>query len=272
MTAPFTAACIQITSSDNIQDNLAMTERMIREAAANGATLIATPENTCHILTPSIEKLKTAVAQDLHPAIEQFSKLALELGVWIMIGSMAIKISDDKLANRTFLFSPQGGLVSHYDKIHLFDVDLPTGERHRESDLIAPGEELVVADTPLGKIGMSICYDVRFAALYRALAHKGAQILAIPAAFTVPTGRAHWDVLLRARAIETGSFVIAAAQTGEHHGGRKTYGHSMIISPWGEIIAQADDKPGIIYGKIDLSEVDKARAAIPALKHDRAML
>ena len=269
--APFTAACIQLSSTDNVADNLALTERMIREAASNGAKLIVTPENTCHILTPSIQKLKTAVAQDIHPAIIQFSKLALELGVWILIGSIAVKISDDKLANRSLLFSPEGSLFAHYDKIHLFDVKLPTGEVHRESDLIAPGSDLVLADTPLGKIGLSICYDVRFPQLYRALSQKGAQILAVPSAFTVPTGKAHWEVLLRARAIENGCFVIAAGQTGQHHGGRKTYGHSLIVSPWGEVIAEAGDEVGIIYGEIDLAQVDVARTSIPALTHDRAM-
>lgn len=269
--APFTAACIQLNSSENIQDNLAVTEKMIREAAAKGAKLIVTPENTCHILTPSIQKLKTAVAADVHPAIKQFSALALELGVWILIGSIAVKISDDKLSNRSLLFGPDGGLFAQYDKIHLFDVTLPTGEVHRESDLIAPGEKLVLAETPLGKIGMSICYDVRFPQLYRALSQKGAQILAVPSAFTVPTGKAHWEVLLRARAIENGCFVIAAGQTGQHHGGRKTYGHSMIISPWGEVIADGGEEVGIIYGEIDLAQVDVARTAIPALVHDRKM-
>lgn len=269
--APYLAACVQLSSTDSVADNLVTTERMIREAAAKGAKLIATPENTCHILTPSIKKLKTAVAQELHPALRQFSALALELGVWILVGSIAVKISTDKLANRSLLFSPEGGLFAHYDKIHLFDVSLPTGEIHRESDLIEPGEQLVMADTGLGKIGLSICYDVRFAHLYRALAQKGAQILAVPAAFTVPTGEAHWEVLLRARAIETGSFVIAPAQTGQHHGGRRTYGHSMIISPWGKVLAEAGTEPGIVYAEIDLAEVDKARAAIPALLHDRVM-
>lgn len=272
MISPFTAACIQISSSSDIDENLGIAERMIREAAAKGAKLISTPENTCHILTPSIGKLKTAVEEARHPALPRFAALAKELGVWILLGSIALKISDTKLLNRSILFSPDGKLAAHYDKIHLFDVTLPTGEIHRESDTILPGDKAVVADTPYGKIGLSICYDVRFSYLYRALAQKGAQIMMVPAAFTVPTGRAHWEILLRARAIETGSFVIAAAQTGEHHGGRKTYGHSLIISPWGEIIAEGGDDTGIIYGEIDLAKVDVARTAIPALKHDRVIL
>jgi predicted amidohydrolase len=265
----FKAACIQMTSSENIQDNLAWVDGKIREAAAQGASLIATPENTCHILTPALGKLKTAFPEDKHPAIPQFKSLAKELGVWILVGSLSIRISDTKLANRSYLFSPEGAIAAQYDKIHLFDVTLPNGEVHRESSLIEPGSAPVVADTPLGKIGLSICYDVRFAQLYRILAKKGAQILAVPSAFTVPTGQAHWEVLLRARAIETGSYVLAPAQTGAHHGGRKTYGHSLIISPWGEIIADAGTEPGIIYGDIDLNAVDQARASIPALQHDR---
>lgn len=258
-----------MTSGPDIEANFSTAETMIREAAAHGALLIVTPENTCHMRQPASEKLKTSADATHHPAISRFSALAKELQVWIMLGSVAVKLSEDKLANRSFLFSPQGELSAQYDKMHMFDVKLPTGEIHRESDIIHPGQRVAVADTELGKIGMTICYDVRFAYLYRKLAQLGAQIMTVPAAFTVPTGQAHWDVLLRARAIETGSYVIAAAQTGEHQGGRKTYGHSMIIGPWGEIIAAADDKVGIIYGEIDLANVDKARTAIPALLHDR---
>lgn len=265
----FKAACIQMTSSADIAENLAYAEDKVREAAANGAQLIVTPENTCHIVMPAISKLKSAPYEQDHPALPKFKNLAKELGVWIMLGSIAIKLSDTKLSNRSYLFSPAGDVAAQYDKIHLFDVQLLTGEVHRESDLIAPGDKPVMADTPLGKIGMSICYDVRFAPLYRALAKQGAEILTVPSAFTVPTGQAHWEVLLRARAIETGSYVIAAAQTGEHMGGRRTYGHSLIVSPWGEVLADAGDAPGIIYADIDLARVAQARAAIPALTHDR---
>ncbi len=271
MSETFRVACIQISSTDNIADNLAVVEKMVREAAAQGAVFIATPENTCHILTPSIEKLKTAVAHDVHPAIEKFSKLALELGVWILIGSIAVRIGGDKLANRSLLFGPDGGLFAHYDKIHLFDVQLPTGEVHRESDLIAPGDKLVLADTPLAKIGLSICYDVRFPQLYRALAQRGAEVICVPSAFTVPTGKAHWEVLLRARAIENGCYIIAPGQTGTHHGGRRTYGHSLIVSPWGDILAKAGEEVGIIYADIDLDQVEVARSSIPALTHDRVI-
>jgi predicted amidohydrolase len=266
----FLAACVQLSSTADIAHNLAVTEKYIREAAVKGATLIVTPENTCHILTPSTEKLKTAQPQETHAGVKMFADLAKELGVTIIIGSMSIRLPGDRIANRSFLFSPDGELA-HYDKIHLFDVSLPTGEVHRESDLITPGNKIVVADTAVGKIGMSICYDLRFAHLYREQAKRGAQILSIPAAFTVPTGQAHWEVLLRARAIETGAFVIAAAQTGEHHGKRKTYGHSMIVSPWGEVLAEGGEDEGLIYAEIDLEAVNAARTAIPALTHDRAI-
>ena len=183
---------------------------------------------------------------------------------------MSIKLGDNRIANRSFLFSDTGEIVARYDKIHLFDVDLPTGESHRESDLVRPGEEAVVAETPWAIIGLSICYDLRFAYLYRDLAKAGASILTVPAAFTVPTGKAHWETLLRARAIETGSFVLAPAQCGEHEGGRQTYGHSLIIGPWGEVLADAGEDTGFIIAELDLSAVEKAREAIPALKHDRA--
>lgn len=256
------AACIQFTAGPVIEDNLKTVEKLIRDAAKQGATLIATPENTD---TMALGKAGIAKMQDAHPGIPLFADLAKELNVTLVIGSMAIKLENGKLANRSFLFSPDGKIAAQYDKIHMFDVDLPTGESHRESATIQPGDKLVVA----GNIGLSVCYDLRFAYLYRALAQKGAEILNIPAAFTVPTGRAHWEVLLRARAIETGCFVLAPAQVGEHEGGRKTWGHSMIVNPWGEIIAQAADKSGVIAADLDLSEVPKARAAIPALRHDR---
>lgn len=262
-------ACIQMNSGPEIEPNLLDAESFIRAAASQGAKLIATPENTCLMRTPSTEKIKIAKTQDEHPGVSFFKSLASNIEAWLLIGSMGIKVSDDKIANRSFLFSPQGKIAATYDKIHLFDVDLPTGEVHRESNVVAAGKHAVVADMDGAKLGMSICYDLRFSHLYRDLAKAGAQILSIPAAFTVPTGRAHWETLLRARAIETGSFVIAPAQTGTHDGGRMTWGHSAIIGPWGDVIAKADDEPGLIMADLNLGDVAKARAAIPALKHDR---
>ncbi len=263
-------ACIQFSATFYVEENLKTIEGMVREAAATGARLIATPENTCRIGGDPAVKLKTAYAQDDHPLVALAMKLSRELKVWILIGSLSVKLPGDKLANRELLFSPTGEIVTHYDKIHLFDVDLPNGEKYRESDLFAGGEKLSMAQVDGMNLGMTICYDIRFSYLYRALAKAGAEIISVPAAFTVPTGEAHWEVLLRARAIETGSYIIAPAQTGTHEGGRKTWGHSMIVDPWGKILAAAGPDVGIIYADLDPAEVTKARNAIPALKHDRA--
>lgn len=263
-------ACIQMNAGPDIPANLEAAEAMIRQAAAQGAQFVATPENTCHMRFPSREKLASAPREEGHPGVSLFSALARELGIHILAGSMAIRLDgEEKLANRSFLFDDTGAVAARYDKIHLFDVDLPTGERHRESDIIRPGAQAVVAQTKWGGVGLSVCYDVRFARLYRDLAQGGAAILTVPAAFTVPTGQAHWHVLLRARAIETGSFVIAPAQCGEHQGGRKTYGHSLIVGPWGDILAEAGEETGIIIADLDPGAVARAREAIPALRHDR---
>lgn len=262
-------ALLQLNSGADIAENLKAVAAMIRDAAGQGAKFILTPENTCHILSPQSEKLKTAPEEKDHPAMPLFSSLSRDLGVWILVGSIAVKVAPDRIANRSYLFDDGGNIIAQYDKIHLFDVDLPTGERHRESSVVRSGDKAVVAQTPWGGVGLSICYDLRFAALYRALAQAGAMILAVPSAFTVPTGQAHWETLLRARAIETGSYVLAPAQTGEHHGGRKTYGHSLIVGPWGEVLADGGDAVGIIRADLDMGAVDRARAAIPALAHDR---
>ncbi len=265
-----TVACIQMTSGPEIEANLDAAARLIFEAAKEGAEFIATPENTDFIAeTPSMA-LKTAMDTDTHPGIPFFSSLAKKLSVTLLIGSMKIKVSETKMANRSFLFSPTGLLVATYDKIHLFDVDLSTGESHRESNEVEPGDKAVVANTDFGKLGLSVCYDLRFSYLYRAMAQREANILAVPAAFTVPTGKAHWETLLRARAIETGSFVIAPAQVGTHAGGRKTYGHTMMIAPSGEVLEEnKSDQPGIIMRKLDMLDSIRSRTAIPSLKHDR---
>ncbi|MEI9965241.1 MAG: carbon-nitrogen hydrolase family protein [Caulobacteraceae bacterium] len=203
-------------------------------------------------------------------AVAGLRALARELGVWILIGSALVRREDGQLANRSTLVDDSGAITATYDKIHMFDVDLPTGERHRESSLYTPGEAAAVAETPFGKIGLTVCYDVRFPHLHRALAKAGAQIITVPAAFTRPTGEAHWEVLLRARAIETGAFVLAPAQGGTHQDGRATWGRSTVVNPWGEVIARADhDEPGVVVADLDLDEVAKARAAIPALANDR---
>lgn len=263
------AACVQMNSGPDIIDNLKQAESFIRDAAQHGATLIATPEVTDQVISNRAEKLDLAYEEKDHPGVPFFRKLAADLGAYLLIGSMCIKVSPRKISNRSYLFSPAGRIAARYDKIHLYDADLPCGESHRESRVFAPGNKAVVAKAEGVKIGLSICYDLRFAHLYRHLAKAGAQVLSIPAAFTVPSGKAHWEVLLRARAIETGSYVLAPGQSGDHHGARNTYGHSMIIGPWGEIIANAGQKPGIVFADLDMAEVKKARAAIPALQHDR---
>lgn len=262
-------ACVQITSGPVIQENLDHAASFIREAAGQGASFIATPENSCHLRYPPAAKLDSAFPMETHPAIPFFSGLAKELNITLLIGSVAVK-TEDKLWNRSLLFNPDGELVTTYDKIHLFDVQLPTGETHKESDIMKPGEKAVTAkiDDEF-TLGMSICYDLRFAYLYRKLANKGANILSVPSAFTVPTGKAHWETLLRARAIEIGSYVIAPAQVGTHEGGRQTYGHSLIISPWGEVLADGGEQEGFITVEIDIKNVQQARQSIPALQHDR---
>lgn len=265
------AAVIQLNAGPVIEDNLRAAEALIRAAAKDGATLIATPENTCRMRAKVEDKLATSFFEPEHPAVPFFAKLAKELKVTLIIGSISsIKVEEGRLANRSFVFTEEGLMAAAYDKIHMFDVDLPNGDKYRESDTNRPGDRCVLAEADGLKIGLSVCYDVRFAHLYRTLAKQDAQILSIPAAFTVPTGQAHWEILLRARAIENGAFVLAAAQGGTHEGGRATYGHSMIIAPWGEILAEIQgDGPGFATAELDLELVDKARTSIPALTHDR---
>ena len=250
--------------------NLADASAMIRQAAAQGAQYVLTPEMT-NIFEADRERLKSLVRSEEEDACAAgFSQLAKELGIWLHVGSLALRVSEDKLVNRSLLFSPDGSLAARYDKIHLFDVDMPSGERIRESDTFAPGDEAVVVALPWGNLGLSICYDMRFPKLYNILANAGAMFMAVPAAFTVPTGQAHWHVLLRSRAIETGSFVFAAAQGGAHECGRKTFGHSLVVTPWGEIVAELDTEPGALVFDVDEELVKRDRGRIPALKNARA--
>ncbi|MDE2462686.1 MAG: carbon-nitrogen hydrolase family protein [Alphaproteobacteria bacterium] len=265
----FKAACVQLRSSDDVSENITATCELIRKAAEQGAQFVATPENTTLMAPDGGAKLERSFSEDLDPALPAFCTLASELGIWLLVGSLAIKTTPSKTANRSFLIDPQGHIKARYDKIHLFDVDLPSGEKYRESNTVEGGSQAVLVDTPWGKLGLSICYDLRFPQLYHTLAKAGALMLAVPSAFTETTGRAHWHSLLRARAIENGAFVIAPAQGGLHANGRRTYGHSMIISPWGEILAEAGADPGIILAEIDLAAAHDARARIPNLRHDR---
>ena len=265
----FRAGLVQLRSGRSMAANLEMAERLIRRAAQGGAIYVQTPENTAIMeLKPELV-LQAAQTEDESVALARLRALAAELGIFLHVGSLAIKLDETRVANRSYLIDPQGGIAARYDKLHMFDVDLADGESHRESSHCRPGATAVVADLPFGRLGLSICYDLRFPQLYRALAMSGAEFIAIPSAFTKQTGEVHWHVLIRARAIETGAFVLAATQGGLHENGRATYGHSLIVSPWGEILAEAGEEPGVIFADIDLAASAEARARIPALKHGR---
>jgi predicted amidohydrolase len=265
----FSAALIQMRSSLTPGANIDDAVRMIGEAKAAGADYVLTPEMT-NILAAKREQLFAVIAEEESDnALATLRELARQFGIYIHIGSLAIRISHDRAANRSFLIDPKGDIAARYDKIHMFDVDLAGGESYRESRNYRPGDSAVLADLPWGRLGLTICYDLRFPALYRALAEAGATMLSIPSAFTKQTGDAHWHVLLRARAIENGCFVFAAAQGGKHENGRDTYGHSLIVDPWGRIIAEGGTEPGVVMARIDPAEVTKARARIPSLQHGR---
>jgi predicted amidohydrolase len=270
MTGKFKAACVQVTAGRELAPNIETALRLGREARANGADFIVYPENVTMIEPVGAEAVKKALPESEHPAIPAFRGLARETGAWILGGSLSIRTGGAKYANRSMLFDANGNIVARYDKLHLFDVDLAGGERYRESERIVPGDRAVAVPTPWGLLGMTICYDVRFPQLYRALAKAGAAMFTVPAAFTEQTGRAHWHILNRARAIECGAFVIAAAQCGTHAQGRRTFGHSLIIDPWGEVLAEGGDSAGVIVAEIDLAKSAEARRRIPSLQHDRA--
>lgn len=269
MTRSFTAACVTVNAGTELDANLETAGRLVREARDQGATFITLPENVGWIVQGRDKTMARVRPPAAHPGIPFFADLARETGATILAGTLHVLLDDGKVANRCHLFGPDGSLIAQYDKIHMFDVNLPNGETYRESRTFEPGARAVVAETAVGPVGMTICYDVRFPYLYRDLAHAGAQILTVPAAFTRPTGRAHWHVLLRARAIETGCFVIAPAQTGEHDEGRATYGHSLIVAPWGEVLADGGEAVGVVTAEIDMDRVDRARSMVPSLTHDR---
>jgi predicted amidohydrolase len=252
-----------------IAANIDAAEALIREAARAGAVYVQTPEMTDIIERDRAATLKAIQPEDSNPAVARFRALARELGIHLHIGSLAIPLGGEQVANRGYMIAPDGSIAARYDKIHMFDVDLDGGESWRESRTYRSGDRAVVADAGDARIGMSICYDVRFPQLYRALAKGGANVLTAPAAFTKQTGEAHWHVLQRARAIENGAFVISAAHGGHHDDGRDTYGHSIVVDPWGRVIAESGTEPGILVADIDLEESAKARKRIPALKHDR---
>ena len=257
-----------MTSDNVIEDNLKQAEILIREAASKGASLVLTPEMTTLLDFGTREVMEKVVPEDEDTSWPFFAALADELGIWLLIGSIAVK-QGDKAANRSFLFSPEGDKIGTYDKIHMFDVDIPGDKAYRESNAYQAGENGLVAKLPWGNLGLSICYDLRFPYLYRALAHAGADMITVPSAFTYVTGKAHWHTLLKARAIENGAFIFAPAQVGEHKNGRKTFGHSLVVDPWGNILADAGEKVGVIVVDIEMGRVSNARKQIASLTHDK---
>ena len=267
------AALLQFSSSDNPADNLARLRPMIAEAADGGAQLFCTPEVT-NCVAPRARLLEIATTEEADPVLTGLREEAAARQVWIAAGSVAVRTdnADGRLANRSVLIGPDGAIAARYDKIHMFDVDVSATETWRESQGFRPGDRAVTASLPFARLGLAICYDLRFPHLFRVLAKAGAQVLLVPAAFTRPTGEAHWEVLLRARAIETGCFVLAAAQTGTHVSGsttRHTHGHSLAVAPWGEVLADAGRQPGVTLVDLDMRQVEEARRRVPSLLHDR---
>ena len=270
------AALLQLNSGDTPEENLPITLGMVRRAVDNGADFIATPEVTNCVSASRTRQNEVLRHEADDPTLAALRDAAAGAGVWLLIGSLALKTgdADGRFANRSFLIAPDGGIAARYDKIHMFDVQVSETETYRESAGYRPGDRAVLAQAGAARIGMTICYDIRFPHLYRRLAQAGAQILTVPSAFSPVTGAAHWEPLLRARAIETGCFVLAPAQTGTHAAtrgkARKTYGHSMVVAPWGEVLLDAGTDPGVHMVDLDLGEVEKARARVPSLSHDRA--
>lgn len=269
---------VQLNVTDDPAANLPVTLARVRQAAAGGAGFVLTPECTNALSSSRAHQRAVFHLESDDPTLAALRDEAARLGIWLLIGSLALLTgdADGRFANRSFLVDPTGQIVARYDKVHMFDVDVSDTERYRESEGYRPGDRAVVAQTPFGAVGMTVCYDVRFAYLYRQLAQAGAQILMVPAAFNDTTGAAHWEVLLRARAIETGCYVLAPAQTGFHAEtsggkGRRTWGHSMVVAPWGEVLADGGPEPGVCFAEIDLAQVARARGRVPSLTHDRVI-
>jgi deaminated glutathione amidase len=264
---------LQMTSGIDPKANAAIIESAIADAAAQGAVMLFTPEMSGLLDSNGARAANHVVAQRDDPVLARVRAAAVDAGMWVHLGSLAVKCDDDepRWANRGFVIDAAGEVVAHYDKLHLFDVDLPTGESWRESSRYVPGPSTTLIGTPAGMLGLSICYDMRFPALFQTLSGAGATILSVPAAFTVPTGQAHWHTLLRARAIENACWLVAAAQTGTHEDGRSTYGHSLVIDPWGRVVLDMETAPGLAICDIDLAAVDDVRSRVPVLIHRRAI-
>jgi predicted amidohydrolase len=269
MSAPFTAAMVQMCTSLSPEASFRQAEGFIREAVAQGADYVQTPEVSNLIQKNRKALFELLAFEDDDTSLKAYRDLARELKIHLHVGSLALRATPERAVNRSFLIGPEGEVIASYDKIHMFDIELEGGESYRESANYQPGETAVISDLPWGRIGLTICYDVRFPALYRALAEAGAYFISVPSAFTVRTGEAHWHTLLRARAIENGCFILAAAQAGTHESGRQTYGHSLIVDPWGVVLAEGGVEPGFVMATIDPAKVMAARKSIPSLQHGR---
>ena len=268
MTA-FKAACVQLNSGNDMDANLCAAEAGIRSAAADGAQLIMLPEYAALLDGSGRVMRENSFPEEQHPALAKFRALALATRTWLLVGSLTVKVGDERMVNRSYLLSAAGAVAAHYDKIHMFDVTLPSGKVIRESSAYQPGDKAVVAATPWGLLGMTMCYDLRFPQLFRALAKAGALFLAVPSSFQRETGTAHWHSLLQARAIENLSYVFAPAMCGDHPGGRMTYGHSLIVDPWGKIIGELGTEPGVVIADVNVDEVLRVRGMLPSLEHDK---
>ena len=268
MTA-FKVACVQLNSGNDMSANLQAVEAAVRSAAADGAQLITLPEYAALLDGSGRVMRENSFPEDRHPALTALRALARETRAWLLVGSLTVKGDDERMVNRSYLLTDEGAIAARYDKIHMFDVTLPSGKVIRESSAYQPGGQAVVAATPWGPLGMTICYDLRFPRLYRVLAQAGALFLAVPSSFQRETGVAHWHALLRARAIENLSYVFAPAMCGDHPGNRMTYGHSLIIDPWGKIIGELGTEPGVVIADVNVDEVLRVRGMLPSLQHDR---
>jgi len=265
----FRAACLQLNAGNDLEANLSTLRVMLRQAAQQGAHFVLTPEYALMLDGSGRVMRERALDADGGAPLRELKTLARELGIWLLIGSLTVRSDQNRMANRSILLSSEGLAVATYDKIHMFDATLPDGKTIRESSAYLPGEHAVTADTPWGKIGLTVCYDLRFPGLFRSLAQAGASFISVPSSFQRQTGRDHWHALIRARAIENGCFILAPAMCGDHPGNRQTYGHSMIVDPWGTVIAEAGEEEGIVYADIDTDRVAAVRSMLPSLQHDR---
>lgn len=269
MSSAFRVACLQLNSGNDLQANLAVVTSMTREAAASGAQFALMPEYALMMDGSGRVMRERALEAGGAPVLGAIRALARELKVWLLVGSLTVRTEEERIANRSFLISADGSTVATYDKIHMFDVTLPDGKVIRESSAYRPGDRAVIADTPWGKLGMTVCYDLRFPGLFRALAQAGAQFITVPSSFQRQTGKSHWHALLKARAIENECFILAPAMCGDHPGNRQTYGHTLVIDPWGDTVAEGGESPQIVYADIEPAQVTKVRSMIPSLEHDR---